>query len=58
VDTGYRPSVMRALSLVLVTVAGIAVVSMMVWTIVGWARSDRERAERQDRDPEQNGSGG
>jgi len=49
---------MRALALLLVTVAGLAVISMMVWTAIGWARSDRDRVERQERERDQNGSGG
>jgi hypothetical protein len=46
---------MRALALILVTVAGLTVISMMVWTAIGWVRSDRERVQRRER--EQNGSG-
>jgi hypothetical protein len=48
----------RALALVLVIVAGLAVISMMIWTAIGWARSDRDRVERKARDREQNGSDG
>lgn len=50
--------VVHTLGLILVLVALVAVVSMMVWTIVGWARSDRDRAERRARNGEQGGSGG
>ena len=49
---------MRALALILMLVAGLAVISLMVWTVVGWARSDRDRVERQEREREQDGSGG
>ena len=49
---------MRAIALILVLVAGLAVISMMVWTALGWARSDRDRVERQERERDQNGSGG
>jgi hypothetical protein len=49
---------MRALALIVLLVAALAVISMMVWTAIGWARSDRDRMERQERDQEQNGSGG
>jgi hypothetical protein len=48
---------MRALALLLVIVAGLTVISMMVWTAIGWARSDRDRIQRQERDRDQNGSG-
>lgn len=47
----------RALALILLFVAAAAVISMMVWTAIGWARSDRDRIERQERDREQNESG-
>jgi sensor domain CHASE-containing protein len=48
---------MRVLALLLVIVAGFTVISMMVWTAIGWARSDRDRIQRQEREREQNGSG-
>ena len=49
---------MRTLALVISLLALAAVVSLMVWTAVGWARSDRDRVERQRRDAQQNGSDG
>jgi hypothetical protein len=48
----------RTLALILVLLAGLAVISMMVWTVIGWARSDRDRVERRRREGEQDGSGG
>jgi hypothetical protein len=35
---------MRTGALIFAIFAGIAVASLMVWTAVGWARSDRARA--------------
>jgi len=36
----------RTGALIFAILAGLAVVSMMVWTAVGWVRSDRARAAR------------
>ena len=46
---------MRTVALILALMAGAAVLSLLIWTAVDWARSDRARAERRQR--EQNGDG-
>jgi hypothetical protein len=50
--------VVRTFALILLLLAFVAVVSLMVWTVVGWARSDRDRVERQERERDENGSEG
>jgi hypothetical protein len=39
---------MRTGALIFAILAGLAVASLMVWTAVGWARADRDRAARRD----------
>jgi hypothetical protein len=46
---------MRTVALIFALMAGAAVLSLLIWTAVDWARSDRARAERRQR--EQNGDG-
>ena len=51
---------MRTGALIFAILAGAAVASLMVWTAVGWARSDRDRAARRaaDHHDEEDPSGG
>jgi hypothetical protein len=44
---------MRTVALVFAIVAGLAVLSMMAWTFIGWARSDRARTERHAREDDE-----
>jgi hypothetical protein len=43
----------RTALIVFVIAAGAAVIGMMVWTALGWVRSDRARAERRRREQDE-----
>jgi hypothetical protein len=49
---------MRTVALILALVAGAAVFSLLVYTARDWARSDRARAERRERQDEDESSDG
>ena len=49
---------MRTVALILALAAGAAVLFLLVWTALDWARSDRARAERRERQDEDEPPGG